>query len=60
MFLKDCVSLSMPQNVPLVFNVNLYDIKECDGWIENKYCETTKELQKLNDEVLTFLDCKLE
>ena len=33
-------------------NVNLYDIKDCDRWIENKYCETTKELQKLNDEVL--------
>jgi hypothetical protein len=37
-------------------DVNLYDIKDCDGWIINKYCETMKELQKLNDEVLIFLD----
>jgi len=32
-------------------DVNLYDIKDCDGWIVNKYCETTKELQKLNAEI---------
>ena len=35
-------------------DVNLYDIKDCEGWIENKYCETTKELKKLNDEVFIF------
>ena len=40
-------------------DVNFYDIKGCEGWIENKHCETTKELQKLNDEVLIFFHTTL-